>query len=257
MNTKRSAFTLVELLIVIMIIGILAGASLAALQAAQDSAAKARTRATIAKLNGFVMEKYASYQYRRTGNSGDSASDRLSKIRRLQRCEMPDHWDDVDNTYSPASIVNASNRTHGDNASAELLYLIVMDMEGADLAFSGAEIGDTDGNGLSEFLDGWGRPIQFLRWPAGHCEGNFGAISNIQTGNDADPFDVRNVDKNSYAVFPLIFSMGPDGARGILMSQNSNSPCGNKECGAPGEGNPDTAKETSMYFDNITNHNME
>jgi hypothetical protein len=29
------------------------------------------------------------------------------------------------------------------------------------------EIGDLDGDGMPEILDAWGRPIAFLRWPAG------------------------------------------------------------------------------------------
>ena len=33
--------------------------------------------------------------------------------------------------------------------------------------FSQSEIGDTDHNGYPEFLDGWGKPIFFLRWAPG------------------------------------------------------------------------------------------
>jgi prepilin-type N-terminal cleavage/methylation domain-containing protein len=57
------------------------------------------------------------------------------------------------------------------NANAELLYLIV---EGSDLNGSSAielfgktEIGDTDGDGLNEFIDAFGVPIRWIRWPAG------------------------------------------------------------------------------------------
>jgi prepilin-type N-terminal cleavage/methylation domain-containing protein len=31
--------------------------------------------------------------------------------------------------------------------------------------FSPTEIGDTDGDGLPEFIDAWGEPLQFYRWP--------------------------------------------------------------------------------------------
>jgi len=57
------------------------------------------------------------------------------------------------------------------NANAELLFLIV---EGSDFngsnaieLFGKSEIGDTDGDGLNEFIDAYGRPIRWIRWPAG------------------------------------------------------------------------------------------
>jgi prepilin-type N-terminal cleavage/methylation domain-containing protein len=57
------------------------------------------------------------------------------------------------------------------NANAELLYLIVEDstMNGSSAIelFGKSEIGDTDGDGLSELLDANRRPIQWIRWPSG------------------------------------------------------------------------------------------
>ncbi|MDX1967326.1 MAG: prepilin-type N-terminal cleavage/methylation domain-containing protein [Planctomycetaceae bacterium] len=55
--------------------------------------------------------------------------------------------------------------------SSEMLYLI---LTGADLfgvppagqdEFSSSEVRDTDNDGLQEFIDGWGRPLRFYRWP--------------------------------------------------------------------------------------------
>lgn len=52
--------------------------------------------------------------------------------------------------------------------NAELLYLIVTNGDPETRAtFSDREIGDTNGNGFNEFLDGWGNPIFFLRWAPG------------------------------------------------------------------------------------------
>ena len=56
------------------------------------------------------------------------------------------------------------------NQSAECLYLVVMLATGdgeARSQFNDSEIGDTDGDGAPEFLDGWGNPIGFLRWAPG------------------------------------------------------------------------------------------
>jgi hypothetical protein len=76
--------------------------------------------------------------------------------------------------------------------------------------FNQRDFADTDDDGMPEFIDGWGRPIGFLRWAPGFR-------SDMQTGdpvNDHDPFDPRKVDTLAYRVFPLIYSAGPDGAYG-------------------------------------------
>jgi hypothetical protein len=58
-----------------------------------------------------------------------------------------------------------------DYQGAECLYLIVMaavaeDDDGRDV-FRPDNIGDVDNDGFQEFIDAWGRPIRFLRWPIG------------------------------------------------------------------------------------------
>lgn len=278
MHRKRMGFTLVEMLIVVMIIAILAGMALGGLQIAQDSAAKTRTKVTIQKLHRFVMEKYASYQYRRvpvsvTGTSEERALERLEQLRLLQYREMPDHWGEVPKNASkdtPAAqrrFINArpGNTSEDTNpGSAELLYLLVMSMPGADVAFSSSEIGDTDGNGAKEFLDGWGQPIHFIRWPVKFCDGEMGVVvSQLQTGDaDAqhDPFDPMRVEEGAYAVFPLIFSSGPDGMKGIMLGSQGPENLYNGNAGSPGEsdgqGN-DSSEKTTFLIDNITNHNLD
>lgn len=252
MNRKRAAFTLMEMLVVVALLGTLLGLSAAGMRVADNMAREARTRATIAKLNHFVMQKYADYQYRRV--PGDTARERLQNLRKLMAWEMPDYWDQINETYSPRRLVaakNNGNRNKDDFPSAEILYQIVMDMPEAESAFTSMEIADTDGNGLNEFVDGWGTPIYFIRWPKGHYDGNNGAISKIQNGNDPDPFDPQKVGDWT-AVFPLIFSCGPDRSRGIILnSDNSNA-------GSPGGGSSsgDSAGASGEYYDNITNHNL-
>ena len=64
--TGRSrAFTLVELLVTITIIGILAAMTLGALQASRQAGREYATKATIAKLNNIIMQRYESYLTRR------------------------------------------------------------------------------------------------------------------------------------------------------------------------------------------------
>ncbi|MBI3462685.1 MAG: type II secretion system protein, partial [Planctomycetes bacterium] len=53
--------------------------------------------------------------------------------------------------------------------SAECLYLILTQGPGSSAVdptdFPHREVEDTDGDGLPEFIDGWGNPIRFYRWP--------------------------------------------------------------------------------------------
>jgi prepilin-type N-terminal cleavage/methylation domain-containing protein len=55
--------------------------------------------------------------------------------------------------------------------SAELLYLTLTSTESFGVPpigqddFSTNEVRDTDGDGLLEFVDAWGKPLRFYRWP--------------------------------------------------------------------------------------------
>src|SRR5438477_11280441 len=59
---RRPAFTLTELLIVMMILGIMTGLALSGLAGAIDQAKEQRTRAIIAKLDQPIMERSESYR---------------------------------------------------------------------------------------------------------------------------------------------------------------------------------------------------
>jgi hypothetical protein len=154
---------------------------------------------------------------------------RLLALREMMKLEMPDRWSDVDMTqYSGntrfflqiiPSIAQTYNRnllkalsatdqvTLERNGSAECLYLIVMLHTGdgeARTLFSRQDIGDTDGDGALEFLDGWGNPIRWVRWPAGFISRSdlmHRDPDNPMTGDgdtDHDPFDPFN--RNSRTV---------------------------------------------------------
>lgn len=267
MNTSRSAFTLMEMLVVIALLVTLMGMGAAGMRVADNMSKETRTRSTIQKLNQFVMEKYASYQYRRVPGKGKT---RLDYLYDMMRNEMPDHWQEV-TSYSPERIIQANKKTHNaELASAELLYQIVMGLPEAESAFSSMEIADTDGNGLNEFVDGWGNPICFVRWPAGHCNGyNNVTISKIQNDSTPNPFDIQNLKGGAnYAVFPLIYSCGPDRQPGIYWKywpdndprpeRDKIHPCYFSEAGLPQNKTVDGKPvcELTDYYDNITNHNL-
>lgn len=154
---------------------------------------------------------------------GEALADlRLLATRELMKFEMPDRWSDIIgdtvSTYPHISTSNLPtstvvlatrpsitraylrsylriNNTATEeevlrNQGAECLYLIVMLHTGdgeARTLFSRQDIGDTDGDGALELLDGWGRPIHFIRWPAGFV--NRSDLMSGDANSDHDPFD--------------------------------------------------------------------
>lgn len=243
----RPSFTLVELLVVIVIIGLLAGMTMIALAGAKRDAEVARTRNTIEKINKILYSKYRevslatvpldipSFLMRPSWStlnqrpyypiSGrELARTRLIALRHLLRFELPDRSSDFSTadislrleTYGPNGSPNPppnyvvtlpvpiQNSVILDNLKlikrdangnpvldaggntipwdrydpstlsfpdAKLLYQIVAastSEESSGLeSFHATEIGDPDEDGNPEFIDAWGTPIRFLRWPAG------------------------------------------------------------------------------------------
>ncbi len=126
----------------------------------------------------------------------EAARLRMDALLDLMRMEMPERYTDivevqVGGTLNPANparavtaipepalwqsylrrIVSASSLPTVKNQGAECLYLIVMnavtDEADARDIFKEDNIGDVDNDGMPEFIDGWGRPIKFLRWAPG------------------------------------------------------------------------------------------
>jgi hypothetical protein len=144
--------------------------------------------------------------------------------------------------------------------------------------FTPDEIGDTDGDGMKEILDGWGQPIEFLRWAPGFLPQN-GAITT-QDPSVPDPFDPLKVDPRwrtgatPFALRPLIFSAGPDRRYDIatqLVDSSGNpfryrttsppndpyydpSANGQKPLGTPFDADGDGRLS---FADNLTNHYQE
>ena len=113
-------------------------------------------------------------------------------------------------------------------ASAECLYAIVAHSTsggGSALeSFGPSEIADVDGDGFPEFIDAWGEPISWIRWPAGYgSELNLGYMA---TSPDAfDPLRTSQewsendpLFQKPWTVVPLIVSAGPDRQLGIELN---------------------------------------
>ena len=271
------AFTLVELLVVIVILSILGSLSLAGLNVGRQRAKRDATSATIRKIHEAVTEQYESYPSRIT-NSGTAA---LNQLRRIVVEEMPDSWTDVFTVtsgscktapglayarYKQLALSNPAKLT--DNASAECLYMIITRSGYSSSTleqFRPQEIGDTDGDGLREFLDSWGNPILFIRWAPGFSP--YSIVQEPDPSKSHDPLDVTHADPNGYALHPLIVSRGADGLIGLNdivtggWSQYFTTPGLASIVDlvtqkiSPSPGSVDSSNPTA-YRDNITNHEL-
>lgn len=127
---------------------------------------------------------------------------------------------------------------------SELLYLILTvgadDGDDVANAFSQSDVSDRDADGQYELRDGWGYPLEWLRWPAGFISdlqpmysitaSDSRFVSGMQSDtnipgnyltrdqvNNHDTFDLLKVDppagspplpERGYNLFPLVFSGG-------------------------------------------------
>jgi prepilin-type N-terminal cleavage/methylation domain-containing protein len=118
------------------------------------------------------------------------------------------------------------NRWTEQHQGAECLYLILSVMQDRDASaldfFFPSEIGDTDGDGMPEILDGFNRPIGFLRWAPGISE-LFSDIQKTDAAESPDATDMGEADyrlldsnpsEHPFNLFPLIMSAGRDGEFG-------------------------------------------
>lgn len=351
MTSRRlGAFTLVEVLVVLAIIGIMAAMVTTAVRGVTTTANIARTRSIIATVDSVIQEQYEAYKYRPlpvsipdfsapgqsradrlTANStsthavvdfeilpAESARIRLNMLRDLQRMEMPDRVADVREPgvagaialNEPAAIRGSASRVvevvdpmdpdfgrifrsnvkservqlpiswYGsantsdlqdvpsrlatyfersspawtiENQGAECLYLIMSTSFVAGAPAIGlippAYIGDTDGDGMLEILDGWKQPLGFIRWPVGFADPDLSIDTTIP-----DDFDLLRTDfgflidpavpafanvEAPWSMRPLIISAGGDGEFGISFDAKVGTAITNFTY-RPGSANPMT-----------------
>jgi hypothetical protein len=243
-------------MVVVVIIGMLASAVLFAMYGLLDEAKGDRTKTQIARIDRFIMDRWETFRTRQVrvnlqGNPKQLNLARLEALRELMRLELPDRVTDV--AADPVSGISLPTIARGyrrkcfiilgpdpsnpskpnysrwstSHEGSECLFLILtaLNEDGSSAAsdsLSPSETGDTDGDGMREVLDGWGKPIEFVRWAPGFFSDRqpYGIVT-VPLPDPNDPFDPARVDQRwslttppgycPFALYPLIFSAGPDG----------------------------------------------
>ena len=226
----RLAFSLVEVLVTVAIILTLASMTMAAVSVANGSGKKVRTRTVIAKIDAIIMAQYESYAGRSVAATSDAA--RGEALRTLAKGDLPDTWSTVATLAAKSeSELTPHQRAYVavwksvdqaqvvvSNASPECLFLAVMHGGLADCLDCDSlriEVGDTDNDGMPEFLDAWNHPIAFVHAPSGL---RLPFNSNANFFSSALPFDpvvATSLGAKGGLMRPLIVSAGTDGALGL------------------------------------------
>ena len=101
-------------------------------------------------------------------NNGDGLVDELTPV----NSGMPEVvvTGSPDRPFSAYVAARLANHTHK-TARSEALYAVLVEglsPLGSSFSrddFTAREVQDTDGDGMPEFIDAWGEPLQFFRWP--------------------------------------------------------------------------------------------
>lgn len=102
-------------------------------------------------------------------NGDGTVDDALEGIGNNPQVPSPDN---ASLQISLSSLIQGRLSSHKHvTARSEMLYALLVEGQGALGSvfsrdeFTDREVMDTDGDGLLEFVDGWGNPLQFFRWP--------------------------------------------------------------------------------------------
>ncbi|QDU81809.1 hypothetical protein Pla110_35590 [Polystyrenella longa] len=194
---KKRGFTLVEIMIVLTIMAVIMGIFTVVIGNVLNSGRETQTRATLKKIDELVQDRLRAFRLAkergrfqgtiqdlsRNWSSGPNYKDDLISVcvhkHYMGKYFGMDYLLDPSSYNDPVNGANAVGTSAEEAAfSSEILYELLMkgtiagenpvpllSITAAETDFSSNEIGDTDGDGRLEFLDGWGNPLRMYLWP--------------------------------------------------------------------------------------------
>ena len=195
----RPGFTLIEMLVVISIIIALAALTIQVAGTIFNTARRARTSALLAKIEAKIksrqenfarlnlkkFEPIAKQEFSQDFNVTSPRQVKLLAHKLAFKRAFPQTWQELSDTLTIAQWQDVMRKLGRDplppqnpptllsptvESSEVLLFVLTQDellgVPAVDAdEFSESEIGDLDEDGIKEFIDGWGRPLRFYRWP--------------------------------------------------------------------------------------------
>lgn len=193
-RTRRFGFTMIELLVTISIIALLITIGGMVIANSISQSKERATRVVLLKLDGLLQQRLDGFNtlinkpqrqldLQTNGvaivNAKLSAANivgvpkamkNLMAYKEYFRLAFPQTGADnpslsaATTSYFYGNVANSAE-------SSEYLYWIITQSDSFgvtpvdDSEFTSAEVRDTDGDGRLEFIDAWGRPLRFYRWP--------------------------------------------------------------------------------------------
>lgn len=250
-NLRRSGFTLIEILVVMVIIAILVGLGIGLLGSAGQQARIAQTQATLKHLDAIISQRTESF---RTANLSKIVDSFITFFKNANSMATisPQDRKAIEilvrkNLYKqlfpmkPADLYgmdgnsgtwdDAPNATSIDNTwtAAELLFWSMT--QGTAYGLSPVTTDGIPSNAIATspnnsnrriFVDGWGNPIEFYRWPTRLISGNPTTarilIPGLPSPTNKDPDDPLKVISNTSMSnkFATTFSMS-NGMSTLMM----------------------------------------
>lgn len=184
----KSGFTVIELLVVVTIIAILMSIVISIVGAFLTQARDASTKSTLGKVQGLANQRAMALNrllLRRGAVTTTDATQKVLASKQVQIRFFPQRIAELSASDQPALYAAYQNQFSIQNLalydptqdpkanlrSSEILYNfltqanVLGDAPVSTDAFSASEVQDTDNNGLPEFVDAWGQPLRFYRWP--------------------------------------------------------------------------------------------
>lgn len=195
MRHRRSGFTLIELLVVVSVIAILLMLTLLVAGGLISNARQAATAATLSKIQTLLNARAQAFQrlsmrkgfiqgtpemklVKAWGPTVPASTQQIVATKLLQRryfpqafLEMnPQYMPNDPNTGKPMLTQPGLASANAASSSAILYDWLTQEFVIGDLApgadnFTAAEVKTNPSSGLNEFIDAWGNPLRFYRWP--------------------------------------------------------------------------------------------